>query len=104
MTDASDEKIKKELEDSKAAIQEHLGKESKYFAYPTGTYNLHIAQRAKDAGYRAAFTIKFDNVSRQTNVYAIERVPIFHTENTNKDFLERIQYLPLTDKYGWEKK
>ena len=104
MTDASDEKIKKELEDSKAAIQEHLGKESKYFAYPTGTYNLHIAQMAKDAGYRAAFTIKFDNVSRQTNVYAIERVPIFHTENTNKDFLERIQSLPLTDKYGWEKK
>lgn len=104
MTEASDDELMKELTKSKDKIKEKLGVEANFLAYPTGTYNLHIAALAQAAGYKGAFTIKYDNVSRETNVFAIERVPIFHTENTNKDFLERIQYLPLTYKYGWVKK
>lgn len=104
MTESSDEKIKSELEKARGDIREKLGKEADFVAYPTGTYNLHIAQMVKDAGYKAAFTIKYDNVSRNSNVYALERVPIFHTDTTNKDFLERIKYLPLIKKYGWVKK
>lgn len=103
MTEANDEDISKELTKSRNTIKERLGLEADFVAYPTGTYNLHIAELAKEAGYKGAFTIKYDNVSRDSNVYAIERVPIFHTENTNKDFLERIQYLPLIYKYGWVK-
>lgn len=103
MTEATDEDISKELTKSRNTIKERLGVDADFLAYPTGTYNLHIAELAKEAGYKGAFTIKYDNVSRDSNVYAIERVPIFHTENTNKDFLERIQYLPLIYKYGWVK-
>ena len=84
-------------------IKNKLGIDADFMAYPTGTYNLHIAELVQKAGYKGAFTIKYDNVSRESNVYALERVPIFHTENTNKDFLERIQYLPLIYKYGWVK-
>ncbi len=104
MTEASDAQIVEELTKSKETLKEKLGKDSKFVAYPTGTYNLHIAQLAKDAGYKAAFTIKYDAVNRNSNVFALERVPIFHTEDTNKDFLERIQYLPLMNKDGWVKK
>ncbi|MCR5175393.1 MAG: polysaccharide deacetylase family protein [Anaerovibrio sp.] len=104
MTEASDEQIMEELVRSKETIKDKLGKEADYIAYPTGTYNLHIAQMVKDAGYKGAFTIRYDTVNRNSNVYALERVPIFHTENTNKDFLERIQYLPLVNKDGWIKK
>ena len=103
MTETSDEEISQELSKSREEIQEKLGIEADFMAYPTGTYNLHIAELVKSAGYKGAFTIKYDNVSRDSNVYALERVPIFHTESTNKDFLERIQYLPLTYKYGWIK-
>ena len=103
MTEASDDDISRELAKSRDTIKEKLGVEADFIAYPTGTYNLHIAELVKEAGYKGAFTIKYDNVSRDSNVYAIERVPIFHTENTNKDFLERIQYLPLMYKYGWVK-
>ena len=74
-----------------------------FIAYPTGTYNLHIAQLVKDAGYKAAFTIKFGNVEKASNVFALERVPIFHTEDTQKSFLERIRYIPLFEKFGWTK-
>lgn len=103
MTETSDEDITKELTKSREAIKNKLGIDADFVAYPTGTYNLHIADLVKNAGYKGAFTIKYDNVSRASNVYALERVPIFHTENTNKDFLERIQYLPLIYKYGWVK-
>ena len=103
MTETSDEEISKELTKSRDIIKNKLGIDADFMAYPTGTYNLHIAELVQKAGYKGAFTIKYDNVSRESNVYALERVPIFHTENTNKDFLERIQYLPLIDKYGWVK-
>lgn len=103
MTELSDEQLRNELVNSRKMIQDNLGKESFFMAYPTGTYNLHIAQLVKDAGYKGAFTIKYDNVSRETNVYAIERVPVFHTEKTNKDFLERINYVPIFAKIGWVK-
>ena len=72
-------------------------------AYPTGTYNLHIAEMVKEAGYKAAFTIKYGNVDKASNIYALERVPIFHTEDTRKDFLERIRYTPIFERFGWTK-
>ena len=101
MTEASDEDITKELVKSRQTIKEKLGIDSDFMAYPTGTYNLHIAELVKEAGYKGAFTIKYDNVSRDSNVYALERVPVFHTSETNKDFWERLQYIPLLYKYGW---
>lgn len=103
MTEISDEELTEELRKSRQAIKDRIGKEADYVAYPTGTYNLHIAQLVKDAGYKAAFTIKYDNVSRNSNVYALERVPIFHTMTTNKDFLDRINYIPIYEKTGWSK-
>lgn len=103
MTEASDEDISNELVKSRKTIKDKLGIDSDFMAYPTGTYNLHIAELVKEAGYKGAFTIKYDNVSRESNVYALERVPVFHTNDTNKDFLERLQYIPLLYKYGWVK-
>lgn len=103
MTEASDEDITKELVKSRQTIKEKLGIDSDFMAYPTGSYNLHIAELVKEAGYKGAFTIKYDNVSRDSNVYALERVPVFHTSETNKDFWERLQYIPLLYKYGWIK-
>ncbi len=87
MTDLSDDELRAELVDSKKKIEKELGHEIGYMAYPTGTYNLHIANLVKEAGYKAAFTIKYGNVDKASNIYALERVPVFHTEDTNKSFL-----------------
>lgn len=103
MTDLTDDQLRAELVESKKKIEAELGKPVEFIAYPTGTYNLHIAQLVKDAGYKAAFTIKFGNVDKASNVFALERVPIFHTEDTQKSFLERIRYIPLFEKFGWTK-
>ena len=92
MTDLSDDELRSELVDSKKKIEKELGHQIDYMAYPTGTYNLHIAKLVQEAGYKAAFTIKYGNVDKASNIYALERVPVFHTEDTNKSFLERIRY------------
>jgi hypothetical protein len=42
-------------------------------------------------------------VDEASNIYALERVPVFHTANTNRDFLERINYTPIFEKFGWSK-
>lgn len=103
MTELSNDQLWQELTESKKAIDEKLGKDTRYIAYPTGTYNLHIAQMVKDAGYKAAFTIKYGNVDKASNMYALERVPIFHTENTYKSFCERLNYIPVFERLGWIK-
>ncbi|HCB93293.1 MAG TPA: polysaccharide deacetylase [Selenomonas sp.] len=99
----SDDQIIAELKDSKQRLEARLGHPVEYLAYPTGTYNLHIASIAKEVGYRGAFTVKYGNVDMGSNVYALERVPIFRTEHTMRDFYERLQYRPLVEQFGWTK-
>ena len=103
MTDLTDEQLRMELVESKKKAEKELGHPVEYMAYPTGTYNLHIAQMVKEAGYKAAFTIKYGNVDKASNIYALERVPIFHTEETNKEFVERIRFQPVFESLGWMK-
>ena len=50
MTEASDEEISRELTRSREKIKEKLGLEADFIAYPTGTYNLHIADLVRQAG------------------------------------------------------
>lgn len=103
MTDLTDDQLRAELVESKKKAEVELGHAVDYMAYPTGAYNLHIAQLVREAGYKAAFTIKYGSVNKGSNIYALERVPIFHTENTNRSFLERIRYTPLFANFGWTK-
>ena len=99
-----DDEIRSELLNSKIMLEENLGVEVNYLAYPTGTYNLHIAGIAKDVGYKGAYTIKYGGVDLGSNMYALERVPIFQTENTMKNFYERIEYRQSFEEFGWIKR
>ena len=99
-----DDEIRNELLNSKLMLEENLGHPIEFLAYPTGTYNLHIAGIARDAGYKGAFTVKYGNVDLGSNMYALERVPIFQTENTMKNFFERVEYRQSFEEFGWVKK
>lgn len=99
-----DDGIRAELLNSKNLLEEKLGHAVDFLAYPTGTYNLHIASIAREVGYKGAFTIKYGNVDLGSNLYALERVPIFHTPTTMKDFYERIEYRQNFEEFGWIKK
>lgn len=100
-----DDEIRVELLNSKNLLEENLGHPVEFLAYPTGTYNLHIAGLAQDAGYKGAFTIKYGVVDRGSNFFALERVPIFNTaQNTMKDFYERIAWRQSFEEFGWMKR
>lgn len=103
LTELTNEQIKNEITESKKKIDAELGQDTTYFAYPTGTYNLYVAQMLKDAGYRAAFTIKYGTAGSLSNIFALERIPVFHTENTYNSFCKRLNYIPLFEKLGWIK-
>lgn len=100
-----DDEIRSELLNSKALLEENLGHPVEFLAYPTGTYNLHIAGIAQDAGYKGAFTIKYGIVDCGSNFFALERVPIFNTaQNTMKNFYERIAWRQSFEEFGWIKR
>ncbi|MBO4779456.1 MAG: polysaccharide deacetylase family protein [Selenomonadaceae bacterium] len=99
-----DDEIRSELINSKNILEENLGHPVEFLAYPTGTYNLHIAGIAQDIGYKGAFTIKYGIVDRGSNFFALERVPIFHSPTTMKDFYERIAWRQSFEEFGWKKK
>lgn len=99
-----DDEIRNELINSKNMLEAELGHPIEFLAYPTGTYNLHIAGIAQDVGYKGAFTIKYGVVDKGSNFFALERVPIFHTATTMKDFYERIAWRQSFEEFGWIKR
>lgn len=96
-----DERIREELALSKRQAETELGHPIDFIAYPTGVHDLHIVGIAKEAGYKGGFTVKYGNVDRASNVYALERVPIFRTAATNTDFVDRLRYTSNITQYGW---
>lgn len=51
----SADEIAKELRDSKASLERHLGHPVRYLAYPNGAYDARCEAAARDAGYALAF-------------------------------------------------
>ena len=64
--------IAKDLRMSKQLIY------TKFFAYPHGQYNKHIKNILKEEGFELAFTVKKGSVSKQSNRFELNRVPIFY--------------------------
>lgn len=101
LPELSDERIREELVVSKQQAEVELGHLIEFIAYPTGVHDLHIVGIAKEAGYKGGFTVKYGNVDRSSNVYAMERVPVFRTAATNVDFVDRLRYTSNITQYGW---
>ena len=55
----------REIKDSKAILENRLGKQIKYFAYPYGGYNLAVRSVVRGAGIKYAFTT-YSNSSGNT--------------------------------------
>jgi peptidoglycan/xylan/chitin deacetylase (PgdA/CDA1 family) len=58
LTECSPSEVKKELFDSKAYLEDLLGKNIEMLAYPHGSVNLSVKQQAELAGYKKGFTTK----------------------------------------------
>jgi peptidoglycan/xylan/chitin deacetylase (PgdA/CDA1 family) len=76
-TAATDAELRKQLLDSRKALEWRLHKKVNFIAYPCGTYDTHIIEATKDAGYRGAFTVNFGSARTGMPMYALDRIPIF---------------------------
>jgi peptidoglycan/xylan/chitin deacetylase (PgdA/CDA1 family) len=53
----SDSEIGRELRESKASIEDHVGQRCRYLAYPYGLADGRVVRAAERAGYEAAFLL-----------------------------------------------
>jgi len=56
LTNESDERVQQEVRGSRNALQQRLGIQAGFFAYPGGCFNTTIVEAVRSAGYRLAFT------------------------------------------------
>ncbi|MBP1763092.1 MAG: icaB [Firmicutes bacterium] len=92
--------LEAELTESREEMERQLGQKPRYFAYPTGAYNLQIEQAVRQTGYRAAFTVRYGQAGPDSDPYALERIPIFQSDNTFRSFLFRLRGASLLERLG----
>lgn len=73
----STEKQKWEIQESGRNLSKWTEKAIRYFAYPSGEYNLDTLNLVKDAGYTAAFAVASKKLGMGSNQFEIGRVGIY---------------------------
>ncbi|MCX6706530.1 MAG: polysaccharide deacetylase family protein, partial [Candidatus Woesearchaeota archaeon] len=63
-----------EIKESKRILEEKIGKDVKYFAWPVGWYNDKLISIAKDAGYQGLLTVEDGANYQGDDVFRIKRI------------------------------
>jgi peptidoglycan/xylan/chitin deacetylase (PgdA/CDA1 family) len=63
----------KELTQSKAILEEHLGKSVRWFAYPYGDYNKKVADAVRTVGYMGAVNTVPGNIQHESLLFYLTR-------------------------------
>lgn len=100
LTSLTKEQVLDELSQSRDEITRQLGKAPKYFAYPTGTYNGEIEDMVRKTGYKAAFTIEYGQVGADSDIFLLQRIPIFKGQKTFRSFFIRLNGAPVLEELG----
>lgn len=87
--------LEKEVVQSKKMIENDLGIEIKYLAYPKGRYTNKVVNMAKKAKYKMALTMDDDLIDINTNKLKIPRIGV---DNTHSLFEFKYLYYPLLSK------
>ena len=75
---------KREIIDSKRAIEEKLSKKCEFFAYPKGKYNENIIEILKKNGFKAARTTDNGKVNKGDNLFKLKRISV----NSETSFIQ----------------
>lgn len=88
MGQADEAKQRRELMDSKVALEKLLGKPCKYFAYPFGSYNETTLALMQEAGYALAYAVKGRPLLRgnHSDPFTLPRLSI---DDTTLEFYDR---------------
>jgi peptidoglycan/xylan/chitin deacetylase (PgdA/CDA1 family) len=75
---------KREIEDSRDALEQELGAAVASFAYPYGDWNPLVARLAQEGRYRLACSTIRGNLHRSHELYHLKRVPVHEFINVNR--------------------
>jgi peptidoglycan/xylan/chitin deacetylase (PgdA/CDA1 family) len=92
LTTLTRDEARRQLVESKEAIEWRLHTPVTCFAYPTGAYNQEIEGLLRDSGYEAAFSVHFGRVGMKSEPYALERIPVFKSRYSFYDFYFRLNF------------
>jgi len=70
------EACERELRDSRALIEDRLGREVRHLAYPFGDYDARVRDIAGRVGYRSACTVRIGLSGPDDDPLALSRVPV----------------------------
>jgi peptidoglycan/xylan/chitin deacetylase (PgdA/CDA1 family) len=76
------EEVLREINESKLAIQNNLGQDNIFFAYPYGITNVEI-KAAVQAEFQGACGTRMDFVSMHSDIYELPRIEMFYFSNNN---------------------
>lgn len=71
---SSRESLKEEIDDSKAFLEDRLGREIPFFSYPVGGFTEEVKETVRKAGYKAAFTTNRREKGNLKDLYALTRI------------------------------
>src|SRR5271166_4525879 len=75
-----EDKLASELVESRAALQQMLGRPVDYLAYPFGHLDERVVMATRRAGYRAAFSTQPGFNRRDTDPFRIRRIEVYGTD------------------------
>ena len=76
------EEAEQEIAKSQNIIQESIGKEVSFFAYPYGAYTPEVQAIVKNK-FVGACSVKMDYVTTESDVYALPRIDMFYFSQNN---------------------
>ncbi|HEY6057885.1 MAG TPA: polysaccharide deacetylase family protein [Candidatus Limnocylindrales bacterium] len=69
-------RLANELEESRAMLEDELGRPVLDLAYPHGSYDERVIEAARTAGYRTACSVRIGSSRPADDVMALHRIPI----------------------------
>ncbi|HRY52804.1 MAG TPA: polysaccharide deacetylase family protein [Candidatus Portnoybacteria bacterium] len=87
MNKVDDQQLRAELAGSRKILEEKIGKTVDLLAYPGGSYNSHVIELAKEAGYQAAMSVYKIIDQAPKYRYSIRR---FHADDWLESITEKL--------------
>jgi len=78
-----DDSLRAELAGSRADLEDMLGAEVPYLAYPFGRHDERVIEFARRAGYRGAFSVRSGFNRTSVDRFRIRRLDVFGTDSPN---------------------
>jgi peptidoglycan/xylan/chitin deacetylase (PgdA/CDA1 family) len=81
LTDCDDARLMQELADSKATLEDLLGRAVDSFAYPYGAWDARCAEAVRQTGYTGACTTRTGWALRDATPYQLRRLTVSNTDS-----------------------